>query len=79
MRALVIKAKVAEWIENWLPGRKQRLTANGTASRYFTIMSGVPQGPLFFSLEERKIKQIVYSEFGNPIETSYLIKNSSKK
>jgi hypothetical protein len=44
IRALGINGEVANWIERWLAGRKQRLVLDGEASEWKEVVSGVPQG-----------------------------------
>lgn len=44
VRAHGITGKIADWIEQWLSDRKQRVVLNGTASALADVTSGVPQG-----------------------------------
>ena len=44
MKAHGIVGKVAEWVERWLTGRKQRVVLNGRMSEWTEVDSGVPQG-----------------------------------
>jgi hypothetical protein len=44
IRALGISGEVANWIERWLAGRKQRVVLDGEASEWKDVVSGVPQG-----------------------------------
>jgi len=39
-----VKGLVANWIENWLKDRKQRVCIRGAGSTWIEMSSGVPQG-----------------------------------
>ena len=44
VRAHGIVGEVADWIEEWLNGRQQRVVLNGKESKWANVLSGVPQG-----------------------------------
>ena len=44
VRAIGIKGKLANWIQEWLKGRRQSVVLNGELSDWEDIVSGVPQG-----------------------------------
>ena len=44
VRALGIIEEIADWIQNWLSDREQRVVINGEASEWAHVTSGVSQG-----------------------------------
>jgi hypothetical protein len=63
LRDIGIQGKTADWIENWLKGRKQRVVINGQSSDWANVTSGVPQGsvlgPLLFLIYVNDIESSV--------------------
>ena len=46
----LVTGQVANWIANWLSGRKQRVAVSGRMSFWKDVSSGVPQGSVLGQL-----------------------------
>ena len=61
-----VGGKMLGWIQNWLLDRKQKVSINGTYSRWQNVQSGVPQGsvlgPFLFLVYINDIDQGVVSK-----------------
>ena len=57
-----LRGKVLSWFESYFEGRPQKVSINGTLSKPFDLMCGVPQGsclgPLLFTIYVSKLFQI---------------------
>ena len=57
------REKVFSWFESYFEGRSQQVSFNGTLSKPFDLMCGVPQGsclgPLLFTIHVSKLFQIL--------------------
>jgi len=57
-----IRGELLLWIENWLSGRKQRVTLNGQCSSWKDVSSGVPQNSV--------LRPILFLIYINDIDVS---------
>ena len=64
MTACGVAGQVADWIANWLSGRKQRVAVSGRMSCWEDVSSGVPQGSVL-----RPLRFIIYiNDFDNGVK-----------
>ena len=75
LEAYKIGNDTIEWIENYLNGRTQQVSVNGTTSKWHRVTSGIPQGsvigPLLFVIFINDLPDIVES-------TVYLFADDTK-
>ena len=61
VRGIGIGKELADWIENWLKDRSQKVAVNGCFSQWEQVGSGVPQGsvlgPLLFTIFVNDMEQ----------------------
>ena len=66
VKAHGIGGKIWGWIDDWLNGRKQRVTLNGRESDWIDVLSRVPQGsvlgPVLFVIYINDIDSYVSSK-----------------
>ena len=65
LQSIGIKGKILNWLQDFLIGRKQRVTVNHKFSEWIDVLSGVPQGtvlgPLLFLIFVSEIPDLVKS------------------
>ena len=75
-----IKGSEAQWIRNWLAGRRQRVCINQTFSSWKPVTSGVPQGsvlgPLLFLIYINDIDNGIVSKISKFADETKLCHSS---